>query len=121
MILYVYTVFDPNNLERGGAPMRGRTVADENSVRPGRMAIISRCNNTAHIGLVVRVLARHESPEFDWDVELLGKPVMGYATDARTVGVFKYAAVFEWNLSPLEEETGHSCQELRSVIAHAIG
>jgi hypothetical protein len=71
-----------------------------------------------HIGMVVRIVGRHATPEFDWDVELLGKPVRGYAAGTGTVGVFRFAAVYDWNLSPLEE-SARSCRADELAIAHA--
>lgn len=73
----------------------------EGRINPGDLAVISRCANKAHIGLVVRVMGVHETPEYDWDVELLGMPVKGYAAGHDRVGVFRCAAVFDWNLSRL--------------------
>lgn len=70
---------------------------------PGDLAVISRCANEAHIGLIVRVMGAHATPHYDWDVELLGSPVEGYAAGHDRVGIFRCAAVFDWNLSRLVE------------------
>ncbi len=87
-------------------------------INPGDLAVISRCANKAHIGLVVRVMGAHETPEYDWDVELLGMPVKGYAARHDRVGVFRCAAVFDWNLSRLAE-SAHSSRADRRELAHA--
>lgn len=87
-------------------------------INPGDLAVISRCANKAHIGLLVRVMGVHGTPEYDWDVELLGMPVKGYAARHDRVGVFRCAAVFDWNLSRLAESV-HSSQADRRELAHA--
>jgi hypothetical protein len=71
-------------------------------LRPGDYAMISRCDNKAHLGRLVRVISPHEDESFDWDVELLGMPIRGYGTNSRKVGHFRYAAVYQWNLTRLE-------------------
>lgn len=90
----------------------------EGRINPGDLAVISRCANKAHIGLLVRVMGVHGTPEYDWDVELLGMPVKGYAARHDRVGVFRCAAVFDWNLSRLAESV-HSSQADRRELAHA--
>lgn len=87
-------------------------------VEPGDLAVISRCANKAHIGLVVRIMGAHATSEYDWDVELLGMPVMGYAAAHDRIGVFRCAAVFDWNLSRLTE-SAHSSQAAHLALAHA--
>jgi hypothetical protein len=98
--------------------MRGLAGEARRAVKAGEMAIVSRCMNPDHIGMIVRVIGRHETPDFDWDVELLGAPVRGYSARTGDVGVFRYAAVFDWNLSPLEG-SAHSCQVAEREIALA--
>lgn len=87
-------------------------------LKPGDLAVISRCANEAHVGLMVRVMGPHPTPEFDWDVELLGRPVKGYAAGHDRVGVFRCAAVFEWNLSRLAA-SARSDREVRLESVHA--
>lgn len=98
--------------------MRGRAGETKGLIKAGGMAIVSRCKNPDHIGTIVRVIGRHETPDYDWDVELLGAPIRGYAARTGSVGVFKYAAVFDWNLSPLEG-LAHSYQVAGVEIARA--
>lgn len=86
--------------------------------KPGDLAMITRCANEAHIGLLVRVMGPHATPEYDWDVELLGMPVRGYAAGHDRVGVFRCAAVFEWNLSRLAA-SARLGQEGRRALVHA--
>ncbi|WP_195904358.1 hypothetical protein [Burkholderia cenocepacia] len=69
--------------------------------KPGDRAIISRCGNTAYIGLLVRVISRHQTPDFDWIVEFLGAPVAGHELYTRLPGTFAFAPVFDWNLTRL--------------------
>ncbi len=87
-------------------------------INPGDLAVISRCANTAHLGLLVRVMGPHATPDYDWDVELLGMPVEGYAAGHDRVGIFRCAAVFDWNLSRLAE-SARSNRAIRRELAHA--
>lgn len=69
--------------------------------KPGDRAIISRCGNKAYVGLLVRIVAPHETPDFDWLVQFLGKPVSGHEIYTRLPGAFTHAPVYDWNLTPL--------------------
>lgn len=98
--------------------MTNNASSVEHVYSPREVAIISRCENRSRIGLLVRIIGRHETPEFDWDVELLGSPITGRAIDSGRVGIFRQAAVFGWNLSPLLGP-GRSNQESDQQEAHA--
>ncbi len=71
--------------------------------KPGDRAIISRCGNDSYIGLVVRIVAPHETPDFDWLVKFLGEPVSGHELYTRKPGIFTHAPVYDWNLTPLPD------------------
>lgn len=77
---------------------------------PGDRAVITRCDNLAHIGRIVRIIRLHKTPQSDWIVELLGTPVRGRSIYDGRVGDFVRVTVFEWNLTPLAEGV-HSGQQ----------
>ncbi len=78
--------------------------------KPGDRAIITRCGNRSYIGLLVRVVARHETPEFDWIVSFLGDPVFGRELYTRRPGLFTHAPVYDWNLTPFSGSVSE-CQQ----------
>ncbi len=98
--------------------MNGDEEKGGGRINPGDLAVIARCANEAHIGLMVRVMGPHATPDYDWDVELLGMPVEGYAAGHDRVGVFRCAAVFDWNLGRLVG-SAHSGQAVHREPAHA--
>lgn len=81
--------------------------------QPGQFAVVTRCDNKRRLGLVVRIVKRHDTPEFDWVVEL-GVPITGFGAHARTRSSYRQAVAFDWNLTPLEK-TVVSIEE----VAHA--
>lgn len=83
--------------------------------KPGDLAIVFRCGNTRYIGMVVKIIERHENPEFDWNVAFLSGPVYGKGVRTAHRGFYSRAAVCNWNLMPLGElvlaETGFNSTE----------
>lgn len=70
--------------------------------KPGDRAVVTRCDNSAHLGRVVRIVRAYETKEFDWVVEFLGTPIWGRSIYSGRTDDFKRVAVFDWNLTPLE-------------------
>lgn len=83
--------------------------------KPGDLAIITRCGEPAYIGLLVLVVAPHETNDFDWNVELLGTSVKGRAIRSGRPGTFRKAAVFDWNLTPLADDLALETTEAMKV------
>lgn len=84
--------------------------------KPGDLAIVSRCRNPAHIGLIVRIVSSHENGDFDWNVKLIGSPIKGRAIYSGRIATFRRAAAFDWNLTPLPgQEHSNQGEHLREV------
>lgn len=84
--------------------------------KPGDVAIVSRCNNRSRIGVVVRVVSRHESGDFDWVVELLGGPIRGRGIRSGKVKAHRRAAAFDWNLTPLADQASSDREDHQYAV-----
>ncbi|WP_186262050.1 hypothetical protein [Burkholderia gladioli] len=73
--------------------------------KPGDLAIVARCGNSSHIGMVVRIIKPSDFPGFDWSVAILSGPVIGRNLKTGRHGFYSKASVYNWNLMPLGDES----------------
>lgn len=89
----------------------------------GDLAIVTKCEARARIGMLVEVVSARPTPDHDWRVRMLGGPVTGRSVYGQRFGDFTHAAVYDWNLTPIRDEAGFDDEvavDVRQFLASVL-